>query len=154
YPRDQVALALAGPTSNLLLSFASFTLFLAFGAMFNHLYPENPVLLESLFPLTVTVGDVPLAGVWFVVFRLVTMGMLINTSLAVFNLVPLPPLDGFWILRGLAPRKVNVFLSRVHVFGFVILIVVLQIEILQIVLLYPFFLLYGLYGAVTSLFFG
>ncbi|MBD3241392.1 MAG: hypothetical protein GF331_12455, partial [Chitinivibrionales bacterium] len=88
YPRDQVALALAGPTSNLLLSFASFTLFLALGALFNHLYPEKPVSLQFAFPPTVAVGDVALAGAWFVVFQILAAGMFINSSLAVFNLVP------------------------------------------------------------------
>ncbi len=150
YPRDQAALALAGPISNLLLSLISFTLFLALGAMFNHLYPENPVYLQLALPHTIAVGPVAFAGVWYVVFQMLNAGMLINATLATFNLFPLPPLDGFWIVRALVPQKVNVFLSKIHVFGFVILIVVLQIPVLQIVIFFPVFLLYGLYGIISS----
>lgn len=150
YPRDQAALVLAGPLSNLLLSFLSFTLFVAVGALFNHLYPASPVSLELTLPPAVTVGSVPFAGVWFVLFGLLNWAMYINGVLAIFNLFPIPPLDGFWILRGLVPQKVNVFLSKVHMFGFAILILVLLIPPVQIVFFYPVILLNMVYAFISS----
>ena len=40
-------------------------------------------------------------GVWAeILFMLFFFGALMNTSLAFFNLIPLPPLDGFGVLMG------------------------------------------------------
>jgi Zn-dependent protease len=41
----------------------------------------------------------------------------LNLGLAVFNLVPLPPLDGFGFIFGLAPRPLKIILAPVWQFG-------------------------------------
>jgi Zn-dependent protease len=49
----------------------------------------------------------------------------INLLLAVFNLVPVPPLDGFGVLFGLAPRPLKIALLPLQQYGFLILLGVL-----------------------------
>jgi Zn-dependent protease len=49
----------------------------------------------------------------------------VNVSLAVFNLLPIPPLDGFGFLFGLAPNQVKVALAPIHNYGPLILLAVL-----------------------------
>ncbi len=46
----------------------------------------------------------------------------INVLLAVFNLFPLPPLDGFGFLFGLAPRNLKLALVPLHTYGPLILL--------------------------------
>jgi len=49
----------------------------------------------------------------------------LNISLAVFNLVPLPPLDGFGFVYGLAPRAIKLALAPVWRIGPVLLMALL-----------------------------
>jgi len=68
------------------------------------------IILSVLFRLNFAIGILPIF-------------ILLNISLAVFNLIPIHPLDGGKILIGLLPskdaHKVDIFLNR---FGFLILI--------------------------------
>jgi Zn-dependent protease len=59
------------------------------------------------------------------VFRYVSTFILINVLLAVFNLVPIPPLDGFGFVFGLAPRPLKLALLPIQRYGFFILLAVL-----------------------------
>jgi Zn-dependent protease len=53
----------------------------------------------------------------------------VNVGLAVFNLIPLPPLDGFGFLFGLAPRPLKIALAPLQQYGPLILLAVLFLPI-------------------------
>lgn len=55
----------------------------------------------------------------------------INIILAAFNLIPIPPLDGSKILMGFAPTNVQAFLMRLERFGFLIVIGLLFLGVLN-----------------------
>src|SRR5436309_199005 len=59
------------------------------------------------------------------VFRYVATYILINVLLAVFNLIPIPPLDGFGFVFGLAPRPLKVLMLPLQRYGMFILLAVL-----------------------------
>ncbi|MBI4436946.1 MAG: site-2 protease family protein [Candidatus Omnitrophica bacterium] len=54
--------------------------------------------------------------------RLLTLGSFMNLILAVFNIIPLPPLDGSRIVVGLLPASLLPYYRRLESFGFLIVL--------------------------------
>lgn len=61
-------------------------------------------------------------------------GVRINIVLAVFNLIPVPPLDGSKILSMLLPYRYAEFIYRMEPYGFIILILILILPPTQLLL--------------------
>ena len=74
-----------------------------------------------------------LSGLSEPLWMLLTQMLLLNVSLAVFNLLPIPPLDGSKVLWTLLPESMKPALEALERFGFLILLVVMQIGILDVI---------------------
>ena len=97
--------AAAGPVSNLLLALASSILWIAIALIFKH----TPSVAES--------GERSM-----VFFNTLFSAMIqVNCGLALFNLIPIPPLDGHWILMRYLPPGPREALASIGQFGFLIL---------------------------------
>ena len=100
--RDMILVSLAGPGINLFLSmFAAALLRLPF-------LREAPYL--SLFLVSL---------------------LIVNLVIALFNLIPIPPLDGSRVLMGILPYSYARFYARLEPYGFVIIIFLLWLGVLN-----------------------
>jgi len=110
-----IAVALAGVTYNLILAF----LFATILPMFTH--PQS------------------LIGAFFTLF--IAQSIMINVVLAVFNLWPIPPLDGSMALMHLAQKykwyKVVEFYEKIYPYGMLILVGILFIPQLSQIMFMP-----------------
>ncbi|MBQ3115263.1 MAG: site-2 protease family protein [Clostridia bacterium] len=107
-PKKGMAItALAGPLSNIILAFIScFVIYIL--VRFN-IYNE-------------------------ILFYFLQMMFYANTSLAMFNLIPIPPLDGSKILFVLLPDRYYSKLMYIERYGFIILILIINTPIFNRVL--------------------
>lgn len=96
YPKRAAAMAAAGPAGNFLIAIAAFAI-LRTGLEIGWFVAPDRVSFESL---------VELAGGPSFVTTLLSVLLVQNVFLGMFNLLPLPPLDGASIVRGFATRRV------------------------------------------------
>jgi Zn-dependent protease len=121
YPKRAAVMAAAGPFGNFLIAMAAFAILRA-GLEVGWFMAPDRVSFESLVELA--------AGGPSFITTLLSVLLVQNVFLGMFNLLPLPPLDGASILRGFATRKVaDVFdsLSMNPAFSMVGLLVAWQV---------------------------
>jgi Zn-dependent protease len=106
--------AAAGPLSNFALALGGTALYTVVGLVFKHV----PAFGEN-------------GGNSFLFFQLLCLNLIqINVVLGMFNLLPIPPLDGHWILFRFLPSRWSEMLASLRPYGFFILMALLATGIL------------------------
>lgn len=82
--------------------------------------PISNFLLAALGALVLRVGNFELDGA-----HIILLFMMVNVGLFVFNMLPIPPLDGSRLLYAFAPEPVQKVMYQIESMGFIMLVVVL-----------------------------
>ena len=124
--RDDILVSLAGPMSNLLTAFLTL------------------IVLIVLVKLGIQMSDGTASVLQFI--------MIININFAIFNMLPIPPLDGSHILRNLLPYELAYRFIQLERYSFIILIIFLMTPILSYVFVPLQRLILGIFQAIVGIF--
>jgi len=108
--RDYTLVSLAGPISNMLLAFA-----------FASVLPLSMIIFKG-------------HGIYLSIAKFVLFGVRINIILGMFNLLPIPPLDGSHVLAYLLPYPLSVRYQQMARYGILIMLILILTDSLK----YPF----------------
>jgi Zn-dependent protease len=108
---DMVLVAMAGPASNLVMA-----------------------VLWTLVFATALHSSMPAFGARQFLVSMGQFGITFNVLLAIFNLLPIPPLDGGRVLRGLVPEGLGRTIDKVEPYGLILVMGLLSLQILGPVL--------------------
>lgn len=122
YKRDDIIVALAGPASNLLS--ATFALILLL--LIKHLLSGGALAITTAVYLAHHVRGISTESLpqIFPIALFLYYVILLNLLLFVFNLIPVPPLDGSHILRHFLPYRALQLYDRIGMFGMLIIMLV------------------------------
>jgi Zn-dependent protease len=119
--------AAAGPASNIMLAVIATVLYTLVLLVYKHI----PALQSG-------------GGNSFLFFRMFfEMAIIVNCVLAIFNLIPIPPLDGHWILYRFLPPRYAEIMNTIRPYGFFILILLLWTGVLGMIIGVPYEFLAG-----------
>jgi Zn-dependent protease len=125
--RDEILVSIAGVSMNFLVALATAFLFILLLRVFRF-YNET-------------------------IFEILNVMIAININLIVFNLLPIPPLDGYKVVRSLFLHKNVNFFWKVEQYGYIILLVVMISGLLTPILVFFSEKIIALIVAIVGIFF-
>ncbi len=123
--RDDILVSIAGPASNLITSFIALIVL---------------VLLAKF--------DFPFSEGTLLVFNLI---IIYNINFAIFNMLPIPPLDGSHILRNLLPYELARQYEYLERYSFIFLIIILMTPVLSYIFVPLQRFIFGIFQGIVNI---
>lgn len=128
--RDAMLIAVAGPISNIIQAVIWLILLVAFKFGIE----QTGVRFDMDNVIDIIAREPDVGSLHSVVATVLVTGVIMNVMLAVFNMIPLPPLDGHYILEGLGPSFIADLFDQIRPYSFIILLGLLWTGVLGTIL--------------------
>jgi Zn-dependent protease len=132
YRRDDILVSIAGPVSNILMALVCSVVFIILTKLTPALPDGNPLFDRGIYFLQ----------------NMFLGGLKLNIVLAVFNMLPVPPLDGSHVVASLLPEKIGENFRRIGFYGIFLVLILMRWQPFAVafnhilsLFLYPFILL-------------
>jgi Zn-dependent protease len=112
FKRDDMLVSIVGPASNLCLALACSVMVIILGVAAPAVAGANVTILERF---------------WEFLLKMFYGGVYLNVVLAVFNLIPVPPLDGSHVLASFLPDELAERYRRLGFFGIVVILMLMRV---------------------------
>ncbi|MBR4642229.1 MAG: site-2 protease family protein [Selenomonadaceae bacterium] len=123
--RDDILVSLAGPASNLITAFIALIIL---------------VLLAKI--------DFPFSEGTLYVFNLI---IIYNINFAIFNMLPIPPLDGSHILRNILPYELARGYEQLERYSFIFLLIIIATPVLSYVFVPLQRFIFGIFRSIVGI---
>lgn len=112
FRRDDLLVSVVGPLSNLLLALACSIMVILLALVASAVANSNVRLLVEM---------------WKFFMQMFLGGVYLNVGLAVFNLIPVPPLDGSHVLASLLPEEMAAGYRRIGFIGIFFILLLMRV---------------------------
>ncbi len=117
FKRDDTLVTLAGPVCNVLQAIASFIILV----MIEKFTPAGHACVRAIAGYGLSADLMAASSIVLPLTIIFYYGILLNIFLAVFNLLPFPPLDGSHIFRHMLPYKAAAVYDRLGLFSLLLI---------------------------------
>lgn len=110
YRRDDILVSVVGPASNIFLALVCTICFIIVSAIGLLIHDPSPIIIQAFDFL----------------LRMFGGGITLNIILAVFNMIPIPPLDGSHVVASLLPDEVAARYQSIGFFGVFLILILMR----------------------------
>lgn len=142
--KANITVSAAGPISNFILATVAF---IALKAMLIGGLVSQPTAFQRGGPFDVVVPMAQSPGLMEPLVTLLSILLVLNVTLGVFNLIPIPPLDGSHVLEEVLPHQMAQAYEQIRPYGFLLLLALLWTPVLG-------WIIHPVYSFVFLLLFG
>jgi Zn-dependent protease len=114
-----------GPAMNLLLALIATILLFTLGLSLSRLFPESHSLNFFIPWNNTSLAGIPAAKFFIYLNIFLLNTALINIILSIFNLMPIPPLDGSWLIPKILPPGLRDKYEKLRPYSFILLIIII-----------------------------
>lgn len=132
--RDDMRVAFAGPGTNFTLAMIAAVINTSIALILIRLFPQMQTM-NFFFPYSFSsVSGIPFAPAFIYLNMFLNLVIFTNLILGTFNLLPVPPLDGSWIISGILPLNLRLHYEKLRKFSFALVLILIFFRIIDIVL--------------------
>ncbi len=143
--KDDPVIAFAGPAMNLLIACAAFIAIATILVLLRIAFPEAVSLNMTMpFAESMSLVGTPFDRLVLAIVDVLKRLLFTSVLLGFFNLIPMPPLDGSWILSSVLKGRVKAGFEKIRPYGFLIFLALVWTSVFDYIMVVPTVFVWGI----------